>query len=419
MVEFLAEWLIGSWSLWLDMAPYLLLGFIMAGLLHVYLGEHLVRRHFSANRFSSVLKATLFGIPLPVCSCGVIPLAESLRQDGASKGATLAFLISTPTSGVDSIMATYGLMGPMFAVLRPLAGLLAGLGVGVLTQLIDPGQDKVNEKKEPASTGCPLVKATAGKNWQDVFRYGLMQIPRDTGKWLLIGTLAGGLVTELIPQGFIENQLHSPMLQYLSVLLMAIPIYICATAAIPLAMGLMVAGLLPGAALMLLVAGPATSTVTLAFVFKRMGARVTLIYLGSLSAVTLLMGLMTDALFSGIGHSAILQHLHRHEHGVSPWGLGIAAAMLLLMLWQLGPWTRLWTWLFSSREENHQPLAVHVPDMSCQICEEKIRQRFSQTVGLESVRVDLDKKKVRFGQESLRQTVCRELEQMGYHPEEN
>jgi len=415
MFEMVLNWLNQSWRLWLDLAPYLIVGFILAGLLHGLLGEKTIRKHFASSRFSSVLKATLLGIPLPICSCGVIPLAESLQKDGASKPATLAFLVSTPTSGVDSILATYGMMGPFFAIMRPLAGLLAGLGVGVLAGLGESGTKEVSQEKNPS----PAV-GRRGKSrlsiWREVFDYGLGQLPRDTGKWLILGTLAGGLVTALIPEGFVESHLGNPFLQYLSILLLSVPLYVCATGSIPLAVGLMVSGVLPGAALVLLIAGPATNTVTLTFIFKRMGSRTGFIYLISVIVVAILMGLVTDIFFSASLPQFIEAHAHVHSEGVSLWLLASAMALLGLIIWRMVPWGRLLGRKQSLSVNADALNELKVPDMTCMVCEKKIRNTLSQIPGLEMVKVELDKKTVSFEDGSLGPRVAQELKKMGYHP---
>jgi len=137
-----------SVNLWLAVAPYLLLGMFIAGVLHAFLGEHFVGRHLGGG-FKSILKATLFGIPLPLCSCGVIPVAASLKKEGASKSAVLSFLVSTPTTGVDSILATYSLMGPLFALFRPLAAFVTGITIGGFNRLFHPEEKKVGGHPHP------------------------------------------------------------------------------------------------------------------------------------------------------------------------------------------------------------------------------------------------------------------------------
>jgi uncharacterized membrane protein YraQ (UPF0718 family) len=416
MFELVARWLAESWGLWLDLVPYLVLGFALAGLLHGFLGEGMVRRHLSQNRFSSILKATLLGIPLPICSCGVIPLAESLRRDGASKGATLAFLVSTPTSGVDSILATYGLMGPFFAVMRPIAGLLAGLGVGALARVADPETTPAEPRSLPVNE-APWKWPNRGQ-WADMLRYGLVQLPRDTGKWLLLGTLAGGLVTALVPPGFVENHLANPVLQYLSVLLLSIPLYVCATGSIPMALGLMSSGILPGAALAFLIAGPATNTVTLTFILKRLGGRVTLVYLGTIVTVSVLLGVLTDAFFAARGgHPAAHAH-HVHPGAPALWTLVLAIGLLAWTVWLMRPFAPLVRFLRARRRGSGPANSVSVPDMTCMVCERKIRDHFSRVPELLGVEVNLPGKKVLFRREEQREAVCGELKKLGYHPGE-
>lgn len=412
MAEMIVDWGKASWALWVDLAPYLVLGFFLAGLLHEVFGEATVRRHFSSNRFSSVLKATLLGIPLPVCSCGVIPLAESLRKDGASKGATLAFLVSTPTSGVDSILATYGMMGPFFAVMRPLAGLLSGLGIGAAARVLDK-EEKPAEKRVVAT--APGRRGRFGvRALRDMMEYGFGQLPRDTGKWVLIGTLAGGLLTALIPAGFIESHLDSQFLQYLVALFMSVPLYVCATGSIPLVLALMSSGVMPGAAMIFLIAGPATNTVTVTFLLRRMGWKITTLYLAMISLVAVALGLFTDWFFSRSAVGDAL-HLHHHSAGQSWWEIALAVVLLALVLWQIYflRWFR-----GTTGGERQGETTVLVPDMSCRVCQRKIHDRLTSLPGLNDLTVDLDRKEVCFPDGRQRQLVLEELQRLGYHPKE-
>ena len=277
-----------TFKLFIEISPYLILGFLFAGLLHILIGEKTIRKHFSKGGFIPTVKAAIFGIPLPVCSCGVIPLAESLQKDGASKSATMAFLVSTPSSGIDSILATYALLGPIFAIFRPIASLISGILIGVVTHINDKKEKFISKIKKE------FTNNTNKKSLKEAFTYGFKVIPSEIANWLIIGVLIGGAITALVPADFGIKYLHSPFLNYLVILLISIPIYICATGSIPIAASLIAKGVLPGAALALLIAGPATNTVTIAFVYKRMGKRITILYILSIIIVSVVAGLLFD-----------------------------------------------------------------------------------------------------------------------------
>ena len=292
MFEFILKILQETIHLFLEISPYLLIGFFFAGLLHTLLGETYIQKHFSHGGTLASIKATLFGIPLPVCSCGVIPLAESLRRDGASKSSTMAFLVSTPSSGIDSIFATYALLGPLYALFRPLASLVSGIAVGAATHISEKDENKNAEPKISANN------RKQKKSFKNVFDYGFKVIPGEIAKWLIIGVLVGGAIAALVPSDFGSKYLQSPFLTYLVILLISVPIYICATGSIPIAASLIAKGVLPGAALALLIAGPATNTVTISFVYKRMGKKITILYVLTIVVISVLMGLLFDLFFT-------------------------------------------------------------------------------------------------------------------------
>ncbi|MBD3286239.1 SO_0444 family Cu/Zn efflux transporter [candidate division WOR-3 bacterium] len=289
-----------SWNLFAQMAPYLIIGFIFAGILHVFVSVKRISRHLGKSNFISVLKATLFGIPLPLCSCSVIPTVSTLHSSGASKGATLAFLISTPTSGVDSILATYSLLGPVFTIYRIFASFVAGVFSGVSANIFDRKKSADENVKKIA---CPVCGEhtddhhhSFGARVRAMIAYSFGELVRDIGKWVLIGTLIGGAIAYFVPAGLITTYLSSPILQMLLMLVLSIPLYICATGSLPIAAALIMKGISPGAAMVLLIAGPATNAVTLTVVSKTLGRRSLIIYLSSIIITALGMGFLFDLL---------------------------------------------------------------------------------------------------------------------------
>lgn len=275
------------------MSPYLLLGFLLAGVMHVFVPSTLYRRYLGGSSFRSVLNAAFLGVPLPLCSCGVIPTAMSLKKEGASKGATVSFLIATPQTGVDSIMATYSLMGLPFALLRPIAALVTSLFGGQMVNWLDKkdlpeATESYAEASEPKKT---LLQKTIS-----VFRYAYVDMMQDIGRWLIIGLVVAGLITVFVPESFFALFADNSLLSMLLVLAFAIPMYLCATGSIPIAVALMMKGLSPGTALVLLMAGPAVNAASMLVVGKVLGKRTLIIYLTSIILGAMAFGLGIDYL---------------------------------------------------------------------------------------------------------------------------
>lgn len=263
------------------MSPYLLLGFLFAGVMHAFVPSRLYRDYLSKNNFASVFRAALFGIPLPLCSCGVIPTAMSLRREGASKGATVSFLIATPQTGVDSILATYSLMGLPFAVLRPVVSLFTALIGGSLVNTFG-NRDVTAGVDNPETSEAKCVAMGFWSRVKLAMHYGFVELVQDIGKWLLVGLLIAGLITVFVPESFFSVFSDYPMLSYLLVLVFSVPMYLCATGSIPIAVALMLKGLSPGTALVLLMAGPASSMASIFVINKVLGRRTLLLYLAAI-----------------------------------------------------------------------------------------------------------------------------------------
>ncbi len=312
-----------------SMAPYLLLGFLLAGLMHAFIPQTLYRRYLGGNSFRSVLNAALLGIPLPLCSCGVLPTAMSLRKEGASKAATVSFLISTPQTGVDSIIATYSLMGLPFALLRPLIALVTSLFGGLMVSKFD--EDK-NNASVPSSAPQEQKRGPFSHRISDALHYAYVEMMQDIGKWLVVGLVVAGLITVFVPDSFFAVFADKPFLSMLLVLAFAIPMYLCATGSIPIAVALMLKGLSPGTALVLLIAGPAVNVASTLVISKVMGKKTLFIYLASIIVCSILFGLGIDYFLPREWFTGQLAHIQScHEHGLSYFNFGclILLAMLL------------------------------------------------------------------------------------------
>lgn len=388
------EYLNAFLSLLNEMSPYLLLGFLFAGLLHVYVPQRVYTRYLSRNDFGSVIWAALFGIPLPLCSCGVIPTAMSLRNEGASKGATTSFLIATPQTGVDSIMATYSLMGLPFAVIRPIVALLTALAGGFFVNKLSSAQKhtiatKTNDEGKAVEVDCDCNTSAPkqGSKLLKALHYGYVEMLQDIGKWLVIGLVMAGLITILLPETFFEQYADTPFKNMLLVLLFSIPMYLCATGSIPIAVALMLKGMSPGAALVLLMAGPATNMAAILVIRKVMGMKTLVTYLVTIVVGAIGFGLIIDFL---LPDGWFLTPLDATAQACcstgTPWFNVLCSIVLMTML----------VYAFFLKYK-HQP--IHTTDMmtkykvngmSCNHCKESVEKNLRKLNGITSVSVDLN-----------------------------
>lgn len=341
------------------MAPYILFGLLFAGILHELVPDTIVKNHLGHDSVTSVVKATIFGIPLPVCSCGVIPLATSIKKSGASNGSTLSFLISTPITGVDSILATYGMFGWAFTIYRVITSMIISIIAGILSNIYVEKEEKQEEKPKAAfSMAAPAQKTpvmsfcavqtqqsttneetcsegsccSSGKNCDDkkscmaksALSYAFGTLLKDIASPLLVGLLVGALITAAVPQNLSEILVEYNWLSYIIVIAIAVPMYVCATASLPIAAGLMLAGVSPGAAFVFLSAGPATNTVTIGVVKKMLGTRTLYIYLGTIIVGSIIFGLGLDYLFRDVN---VKELVHMEEHA------SLIAMLSSLILW--------------------------------------------------------------------------------------
>lgn len=316
--------------LWTEISFYLLTGMAIAGVLHVYVRRNILMRHMGGTGIVPIIKSALFGIPIPVCSCGVMPLAAGLRKEGIPSSNVLAFMVSTPVTGVDSILATYSLMGPLFAIFRPLAALISGVVVGVLDFMCGGKREKIS----PQAVIEPVVFSSG--RLQRFFTYAFVDIPRDIGLWLIIGTMVAGIISVAMPESIFAG--HVPIyVQYSLALIAGIPAYVCATASIPVAVSLMAKGFSPGAALIFLIVGPATNAITLSFVRARLGKRSFYVYVIGIVASAVVCGFVFDALWAHVGSNAALTYAGGQ---MLPGWLRITSACLLAVVVVHALWPR-------------------------------------------------------------------------------
>ncbi len=339
---FVAAVLKGAWEMLLDSSVYILFGLLVGGLLRTFLSPAYVAHHLGRGRFLPVVKAALFGIPIPLCSCGVLPAAASLKKQGANNGATAAFLISTPESGVDSIVISYALLDPFMTVARPLTAFISAMAAGIGENLLHPPrpeQKKKTESGQPATTTVlsfppALTDPPRPLPWpsriKDGLRYAHEELWTDMAGWFFLGLLAAGLITALVPEELMGAYLGGGVTSMLLMLVAGIPLYICATASTPIAAAMILKGVSPGAALVFLLVGPATNITSLSVLLGILGKRATALYLLAISGISVMAGLLLDWIY--LHFDVPIRAVIGQGSDMTPAAVQWTAAAILLLL---------------------------------------------------------------------------------------
>ncbi len=356
MLNFVIKFCNEFWVTTCQMAPWLLFGFLIAGALSIFFSAAYVRKHLGDKGLKSIIKAALIGIPLPLCSCGVIPVAVALRKQGAGRGATGAFLISTPQTGVDSFLVTYSMLGWVFAIFKPVFALITGIIGGLFIEKFGE-QDAV--KTEAAKEHCcewhdsetecscgddeclpEIPRKTLGQILYQTFHYGFVVLLGDIALSLLIGLIVATIISMAVPDNYAAGALGKSWLAMPLMMLIGIPLYACSTASVPIAAALIVKGFSPGAALVFLITGPATNAAAVSAMWQVLGKRSTMIYLAVLAVCSMLAGLLLDCLISGIGGSAAIPACHMDTNPGIFEKLAAAALLALLVAAFIHQWRR-------------------------------------------------------------------------------
>jgi len=401
-----------------EMAPYLLFGFLFAGLLKAFFPTDGIVSFMGKKNFRSVFNAALLGVPLPLCSCGVIPTAVSFYRSGATKGATTSFLISTPQTGVDSMLATYSLLGLPFAIIRPIVALVTGLIGGAASHAFD--KDQLSPAEKDSDRGMVMVKQTFGKRMKTVVQYGFGELVEDIVKWLLIGLFAAALLSMLIPDSFFTRYIGNPWIEMLVVLSASVPLYICATGSIPLASVLLMKGISPGAALVFLMAGPATNVATMMVISNTMGKKAFFIYLATIVGGALFFGTVVNELLPASWFT--MSHMGSHDHNMGGNWINTVSAIFLSGLVLLAIWNK---WLKNivlpnkskNMEQAKNPFytTISVEGMTCNHCKATVENNVSAIEGVEEVNVDLQSGEVRIGGTGVNlEKVASRIKELGY-----
>ena len=399
------EYLLSLLRVVCEMAPYLLLGFLIAGILHVFVSQGFYRRYLSKDNKWAVLWAALLGIPLPLCSCGVIPTAIGLRNEKASKGAVASFLIATPQTGIDSILATFSLMGLGFAVIRPVAALITGVCGGFLVNRL------VREDDSDVTLAASCSIESGSKLWR-VLKYAYFKMIQDIGGRLVIGLLVAALIQVAIPDEFFLTFGKQPLLQMLVILVVAVPMYICSTGSIPVAAALIMKGLSPGAALVMLMAGPAVNLASILVVRKALGRRFTWIYLSVIVCFSILFGLLVNAVGINIAPMAGGDACCTDTTALpSVFKLICAALLTLLILFAL---TMKLFKRFRNKTVDPDTTVYTVEGMHCSHCEAAVVRAVENIPGVESAKASASGNKLTIKGPAAEEAIRAAVEKAGY-----
>ena len=327
ILNFLQQFASDFWGTMTEMSPYLLFGFLVAGFLSVLIPPSVIERHLGGSGLWPVVKASIFGVPLPLCSCSVIPVSMSLRKHGASKASTISFLLSTPQTGVDSIFVTYSLLGLVFAIFRPVAAFITGVAGGVFVNIFGGKKDSLEQQPQKCTDEC-CTHPKQRRYISRALKYGFINLPMDIGRAMLIGLVIAAAMSAFIPDDFFAAYLSSGILSMFVIMLVGIPVYVCATASVPIAAVLIEKGISPGAALVFLMTGPATNAASIVIIWQTLGRRTAIIYLLTVAGCALAFGLTIDYIFNFTVSANTIPHVHASSGNL----LKTASAILLFAI---------------------------------------------------------------------------------------
>jgi len=298
-VDILPAILTTSLSILNDASVWLVLSFALAGLIHHFVRPDRMQRMLGNRKLSSLVRGTVSGMLLPICSCGVIPLGVGLYYSGACLGPTLAFMAATPIINPAAVLLAYGLLGPRIATIYFISGFVVPMLVGVLgntlagSELRAPGVERVSPDPglEAVESAGVLQRLLSGLHW------GFMELGVMVSRYIVFGVLLAGAIISMIPKSVIQQYLGDPgMISVGGVSLLGSVMYVCAVGHIPFIAALVASGAAPGVAIAFLMTGAATNLPELASIFRVIGPRAVLIYVVTMVSSSMLIGYLTNVL---------------------------------------------------------------------------------------------------------------------------
>jgi uncharacterized membrane protein YraQ (UPF0718 family)/copper chaperone CopZ len=432
MSGYMAEYLMELYSVFMSMAPYFFLGLTVAGILHVFMKKEFIARHLKKDNFISVVKGALFGVPMPLCSCGVVPATLSLRKSGASEGASVAFLISTPQTGLDSIVATYGLLGMVFAAYTPFATFFTGIAGGALTLLW-----RGKQRQEGVASGDPACnicfatgthRHTLAEKMLVMAKYAYRDFLDDISVQLVIGIALSAVIAFVVPDNFFSRYISNDFLSMLLMALVGIPLYVCATASLPIALALIDKGISPGAALVFLTVGPATNAASIMLIASAMGKRVVTIYVSSVAVMAIINGCILNLIFKATGAPLpVISHAHEgHVHGSAPALVPELFAVLFALILAASLFRRaggtilpVVARMFRQRAPTAEAAdfsehVLTIEGMTCVKCRNRISAALKMVPGVEYVSVDFKTRTAKVTGSCPREELIKAVKDAGY-----
>ena len=395
-MSYLNSFLNSYLDLFMEMSPWLLMGFFIAGIIHGTLPLHKMKAFLGKPGFSSSLKAALFGVPLPLCSCGVIPAGIAMHKNGASRSAGVSFLISTPQTGIDSILVTYSMLGLPLAIIRPIVAFSTGIFGGTLSGYLE----KEEGSQEALDAGSTSELQAPSKSLREILRFTFVDFLGDIAGSLIVGLGVAALIAMLVPDDFFLESFANPYMQMLIMLLASVPMYVCATASVPIAAILLAKGIAPGAALVFLMAGPATNAATIAVIRNSLGTRTFLVYLFSIVSGAYLFGVLINQLPPQWFVSPLGEHAHHHQ--LLPDWLTISSALLLAAAILNYYISKIRKKLTSQSVENTMTQTVlEVHGMTCRHCKMNVENNLNKLEFIQSAVADPDTDRVVIDGESV------------------
>ena len=431
-------------TLFFEMAFYLLFGLAFVGVLYVWFTKELITKHIGKDSLGSIIKSAILGVPLPLCSCGVVPTTVYMSKNGASRGAVVSFLVSTPQTGIDSIIATYGMMGPIFAIFRPISALIMGVISGAVVQFL-PHKSKntsiphntnisvsnctdsdcscssaVVQDECTGSDCCSTSKPKSQNKFIKALHYSFVEILDDISPQFVFGLFIATLITYFIPTDYFANsQFSSGILGMLIMIAIGIPMYICATASIPIAISLMLKGFSPGVAFVFLATGPATNAATLSILIKTLGKYTVSVYLFSLAITSIAFGYLLDYIFiiSGINPlDSFVMAENCHSEGMSIWEIAFGTIFLVLLLMSLYR-IYLKKYFIKNKKETiimDKAIKLKVEGMNCNHCSNNVQKAIESFPQITNIIVDLPSGIASFEGEIDAELVIRKIKEFGY-----
>ncbi len=390
MFDFLAE----VWFVFVEMSPYLLLGISFVAILDFFVKKDFISRQVNKNNIASIVKTAIFGVPLPLCSCGVIPTSVYLKKSGASKPSVVSFLISTPQTGIDSIIATYGLLGPIFAIFRPIAAFAMGIFGGIVTMWYSKNHldERDNSKDEFNFESIEInnpVNNTISIRLKKSLRYAFIEFIDDISNQFLFGLLIAGAISYFVPDDFSSLFKGNELLAMLSVIVFAIPMYVCATGSIPIALSLMMKGLSPGVAYVFLVAGPVTNAASLNILRKVLGNKLLILYVLTVASTSIIFGYLLNWIFevTSVNPHTQMSHLHLHSNNFTTLDYIFATIFLILIV------SSVCRKYFIKHKENTMETTAKtykIEGMTCNHCVMNVERAIKGVPGVSEVKVFLN-----------------------------